>query len=61
MVMDKMMMIIKKKKKRRKKNTLFKERETVGYNLSAYRVRPKFKDKKIVMDIGMNLAPGIRR
>ena len=56
MVLDEMMIT-----KKNDKNTLSKEGKTVGYNLSAFRVRVKFKDKKMVMDIGMNLAPGIRR
>ena len=55
------MMMITKKEEKKDKNTLSKEGKTVGYNLSALRVRVKFKDKKMVIDIDMNLAPGIRR
>ena len=51
----------KKKEEKKDKNTLSKEGKIVGYNLTAFRVRVKFKDKKMVMDIGMNLAPGIKR
>ena len=35
-----------KKEEKKDKNTLSKEDKTVGYNLSALRVRVKFKDKK---------------
>ena len=48
-----------KKEEKKDKNTLSKEGKTVGDNLSALRVRVKYKDKTMVMDIGMHLAPGI--
>ena len=43
-----------------KKNTSLKDGKTFIYHLSALRVRAKFKDKIMFMDIGMNLAPVIK-
>ena len=43
----------------KKKNTLL-QGETFSHHLSALRIRAKFKDKIMVMDIGMNLAPVIK-